>query len=144
MSQTKTNNKNPNILITGGAGFLGQRIVEEFLSNDSPLVPGIVRVFDNRHYGGKFEDRIEIVKGDIRNPGEVGKACKGIDIVIHSAAIIDWGTRSENEVLDVNVGGTENVIRACKENGIKNLVYTSSLDAVFTGKPYPFGHRHLA
>jgi len=55
--------------------------------------------------------------------------------VIHSAAIIDWGTKSKKEVLDVYVGGTENIINACLENGVKYLIYTSSLDAVFTGTP---------
>lgn len=125
----------PNILITGGSGFLGKRIVEEFLSNDSLLQPGVIRVFDMKDYDGVFGDKIEFVKGDIQNPEEVIKAHKDIDIVIHSAAIIDWGTKPKNEVLDINVGGTENVIAACLKNKVKYLVYTSSLDAVYTGKP---------
>jgi sterol-4alpha-carboxylate 3-dehydrogenase (decarboxylating) len=56
-------------------------------------------------------------------------------VVIHSAAIIDWGTKSEEEILSVNVGGTRNIIQACKEQKVKVLVFTSSLDAVFSGKP---------
>jgi nucleoside-diphosphate-sugar epimerase len=131
----KTDTKKPTILITGGSGFLGKKLVEEFLSPDSPLKTSKVRVFDITDYKGEYEDRIEFVKGDIQNFVEVKKACKGIDIVIHSAAIIDWGTKSEEEVMAVNVGGTENVIKACQELGIENLVVTSSLDAVFTGKP---------
>ena len=130
-----TNTKKPNILITGGSGFLGQRIVDEFLSSDSTITPDVVRVFDIKEYNGKHEKQIQFVKGDIQNIAEVEKVCKGIDIVIHSAAIIDWGTKSEEEVMAVNVGGTENVIKACQQNGIKHLVVTSSLDAVFTGKP---------
>ena len=128
-------NHNPNILITGGSGFLGKRIVEEFLLNDSPIKPGSVKVFDIKPYEGKFNQQIEYIEGDIRDNELVNKACKGIDIVIHAAAIIDWGTKSEKEVLSINVDGTKNIINACKVNGIKYLVYTSSLDAVFTGKP---------
>ena len=135
MPETKNKIKKPNVLVTGGSGFLGKRIVEEFFAPASPLQPGMVRVFDLNGYDGQFQDQVEFVKGDVRNPGQVNKACAGIDIVIHSAAIIDWGTKSKKEVRDINVGGTENIIRACYEKGVKYLVYTSSLDAVFTGKP---------
>ncbi len=135
MTETKTSHKKPTILITGGSGFLGKRIVEEFLIADSPLKPGLIKVFDINEYKGKYVDQIEFIKGDIRDYDLLEKACKCIDIVIHSAAIIDWGTKSKEEVLAVNAGGTENVITACKKLGIKNLVVTSSLDAVFTGKP---------
>jgi len=134
MAEIDLNLNNPNILITGGSGFLGKRIVEEFLSDDSPLKPGLVKVFDIKPYDGKFDQQIEYIKGDVRNIDAVNKACEGIDILIHAAAIIDWGTKSEKEVLSINVDGTKNIIKACKTNGVKHLVYTSSLDAVFTGK----------
>jgi len=58
-----------------------------------------------------------------------------MDIVIHSAAIVDWGTRSEAEVYAVNLDGTIHVIQSCRENKVKYLVFTSSLDAVYAGKP---------
>jgi nucleoside-diphosphate-sugar epimerase len=135
MAQTNSKQSKPNILVTGGSGFLGSRIIEELFEVNSPLKPGLVRVFDIKKYKGPFGDRIDFIQGDIQNKKEVEVACKGIDIVIHSAAIIDWGTKSKQEVLNINWGGTKNVIHACKKNGITNLVYTSSLDAVFTGKP---------
>lgn len=131
----KAVHKKPNILITGGSGFLGKRIVEEFLADHSPLKPNAIRVFDVKDYRGPTGKNIEFVKGDIQNAKEVEKACDGIDVVIHSAAIIDWGINSREEVLNINVGGTKNVIEACKKHGIKYMVLTSSLDAVFTGKP---------
>ena len=135
MTEIKSTNKSPNILVTGGSGFLGKRIVEELLSPDSPLKPKVVKVFDITEYDGPFGKQIQYIKGDIQHFNEVKTACEGIDIVIHSAAIIDWGTKSKDEVMAVNVGGTENIIKACQELGIQNLVVTSSLDAVFTGKP---------
>ncbi len=125
----------PHILLTGGSGFLGKAIVKELLSKDSPLSPGILRIFDLKDYQGIIDSRIEFIKGDIRNPSEVSAACKGIDIVIHTAAIVDWGTKPDNEIFSVNVKGTENVLLACKDHKIKFLVYTSSLDAIFQGKP---------
>lgn len=135
MTETKSNHKKPNILITGGSGFLGKRIVEEFRMTDAPLIPGLIRVFDINDYKGEYDGRVEFVKGDIQDYDLLEMACMDIDIVIHAAAIIDWGTKSKEEVLSVNVGGTENVIKACKKTGIKYLVVTSSLDAVFTGNP---------
>ena len=147
MDKTKTNKKPQNILVTGGSGFLGKRIIDELLAEDSKLVPGFVRVFDLKEYDGKYD--VQFVKGDVQNPEELNKACQDIDVVIHSAAIIDWGTKSKEEVLSVNVGGTTNVINACIANDIKYMILTSSLDAVFTGKPLvnidetqPYPDRH--
>lgn len=125
----------PHIFLTGGSGFIGSRIVEELITKDSPLKPSKITIFDTKQYQGVKNELIEFVQGDVRNFSAIEKASKNADIAIHSAAIIDWGTKPEQEVLDINVEGTKNIIKACDKNNIKNLVYTSSLDAVFTGKP---------
>jgi nucleoside-diphosphate-sugar epimerase len=127
--------KNPSVLVTGGSGFLGRRIVEEFLCDESPVQPANICIFDVKNYPGETNAKVKFIKGDVRNYDEVKNACNGKDIVIHSAAIVDWGTRSEAEIYAVNVTGTENVIRACRENKVPFLVFTSSLDAVYAGKP---------
>ena len=123
------------ILVTGGSGFLGKNIVKELLEDDSPVKPSEIRVFDIQPYKGIQDEKVKFIHGDVRNPGDLENACKGIDLVIHSAAIIDWGTQPESVVIDINTQGTANVIEACQKQGVENLVYTSSLDAVFTGKP---------
>jgi len=123
----------PKILVTGGSGFLGTNIVKEFLQDDAPLKADSVRVLDLKEYHGAYP--VEFIQGDTRDYETVKKACKGMDAVVHSAAVIDWGTHPPAYVFDVNVKGTENVIKACKELGIKYLVFTSSLDAIYTGKP---------
>jgi len=135
MSKTPTEKKHPVVLITGASGFLGSRIVEELLSKDSPLQVEKIKLLDIKPYQGKPDHIVEFTKGDIRNFLLVDQMCESVDIVIHSAAIIDWGTKSKEEVLAINVEGTKNIIKACIKNGVKYLVYTSSLDAVFTGKP---------
>lgn len=151
-NSNETNKNNPSILVTGGAGFLGNRIVEELFANSSPIKPAKIVVFDSARYTGKENKRIQFTQGDIRNSKEVEKACEGMDIVIHSAAIIDWGTKPKEEVLAVNVEGTKNIVNACKKQGVKYFIYTSSLDAVFTGtplvnidesQPYPEKHRTI-
>jgi nucleoside-diphosphate-sugar epimerase len=131
----ENNKQRLNILVTGGAGFLGKAIVEELLSDSSPVRPTHIVVYDICAGPEKGDSRVTNIRGDIRDLEFLTAVCKDIDIVIHSAAIIDWGTHPEDEVMAINVTGTENVIKACRKNRIKMLIFTSSLDAVYNGKP---------
>jgi len=124
-----------NILLTGGSGFLGRFLAEELLSPASTLPLKLLRIFDIADYKGPSDPRIEFIKGSVLDQAALNEACRGIDVVIHSAAIVDWGTHPPEVVYAVNTGGTANVINACKADGVKALVFTSSLDAVFGGKP---------
>ncbi|MBN1199704.1 MAG: NAD-dependent epimerase/dehydratase family protein, partial [Bacteroidales bacterium] len=121
--------------VTGGSGFLGKAILEELTAPDSPIHIESVINFDRTPPEEIPDTRIKYIQGDIRDEQAVRNACEGLDIVIHSAAIVDWGPKSEKEVYSVNVTGTKNIIRACREAGVSCLVYTSSLDAIFAGKP---------
>jgi sterol-4alpha-carboxylate 3-dehydrogenase (decarboxylating) len=139
-----------NILVTGGAGFLGSFIVKELLDPECPLNVGRVRVFDLKSPPAFHDRRVEYFRGDVCNADQISQACEGIDLVIHSAAIIDWGTKTPKEVYATNFGGTKNVVAACRLHQVSMLVYTSSLDVVITGKPLrnidesqPYAVRHL-
>ena len=139
-----------NILITGGSGFLGKAIVAELLENNSPLSIGVLKIYDILTFEGISDSRIEFIKGDVCNQKDISVACAGVDIVIHTAAIVDWGTKKPNEVFHTNFTGTQNVIQACKDNKVPILLYTSSLDTVITGKPLrnidehqPYPAKHL-
>jgi len=129
------NTSHPNVLVTGGCGFLGKALISELLDSDAPFQPGSIRVLDVLDPIGNTPEEVEYIRGDIRDFETVRMACEGIDVVIHSAAIVDWGSKSEKEVYSVNFTGTENVIRACQEQEVSALIFTSSLDVVFTGKP---------
>lgn len=128
--------KKINVLITGGAGFLGKAIIRELLDPSSPVIPAKIRIFDQADPLDNYADgQIEYIRGDIRDFDALKDACKGIDLVIHSAAIVDWGIKSDEEILAINVGGTENVVQACEDNNVRYLVFTSSLDAIYSGRP---------
>ena len=140
------------ILLTGGAGFLGKALVNEILSPDAPVPCGLLRIFDLNRYTGPADERIEMVQADIRNRQALVDACQGIDAVIHAAAIVDWGTHPESEVYAVNYEGTCRVVEACRTAGVKFLIYTGSLDAIYTGTsmtgidesvPYPASHPNM-
>jgi len=141
--------KNLVALVTGGSGFLGRAIIEELLVESGLSNIAELRVFDLKEREDFGNSKINFIKGDICDYKMLKDACKNVDLVIHTAAIVDWGTKSKEEVYQVNVGGTKNIIKACKENRVPHLIYTSSLDAVFGGKslrnidesiPYPEKH----
>ncbi len=120
-------------LITGGAGFIGSNIADRLLEEGH-----FVRVMDN-FFTGKKENlsraaqsgNFEFVEGDIRDVDVVRSACKGIDFVLHEAAIPSV-PRSLDDPLtsnEVNVGGTLNVLVASREARIKRVVYAASSSA---------------
>lgn len=115
-------------LVTGGAGFIGSHIVETLVKNGHK-----VRVLDN-FCSGKMKnlapliDKIELIKGDIRSQSTCIKATKGIDFVLHQAALRSVPKSMNNpwEYNEVNIGGTLNMLEACKQNRIKTFVFASS------------------
>lgn len=111
------------ILITGGAGFIGRHLVKS-LSNNHEIV-----IYDNLSNSTKpnFEG-IEFVKGDILDYETLVESSKEFDAVIHLAAKIDVeeSVINPNETMNVNVNGTENVLKCCIQNKIKKIIFASS------------------
>jgi len=114
---------------------LGSRIVRGLLADDSVLPVQELRVLDIKDLQGITDDRLTFINGDVRDQTTVNEACLGVDGVIHSAALVDWGANRPEVVYDINFNGTKNLIDACKGNGVRALVSTSSVDAIYTGKP---------
>jgi UDP-N-acetylglucosamine/UDP-N-acetylgalactosamine 4-epimerase len=121
-----------NILVTGGAGFIGCNLVEALLNE--PRVTR-VRVLDNLATGNTkniepflHNSRFEFMEGDIRSYETCKAACSGMDLISHQAALGSV-PRSINDPLttnDVNITGTLNIFTAAKESGIKRVVYAAS------------------
>jgi len=123
------------LVITGGAGFLGKALLDELAAHDPVLKAGEVVVFDLRSPDVSSAKNITYYEGDVRDREAVAEAIRGADVVIHSAAVVDWGTLPPEEIMSVNAGGTQHVIDACRGNNVKALVYTSSLDVLHDGTP---------
>lgn len=119
-----------NILVTGGGGFLGRYIVEDLLAKGHS-----VSSFGRSPQLELEAKGVKVVQGDLQNTEAVHSACIGMDAVFHIAAKAGiWGSRES--YFAVNVKGTRNVLKACKANGIKYLVYTSTPSVVFNGKSF--------
>lgn len=120
-------------LITGGAGFIGSHIAEELLKSKK----GEVIVFDNLSVGKKsnIPKGCKFIKGDIRNPKDILKASRAVDVIFHDAAFVSIRAsfdKLKHEV-DNNVYGTLNVLEAAAKNKVKKFVFASSM-AVY-GEP---------
>lgn len=122
--------KEKNILVTGGAGFIGSNLIEkllEFGANVTCLdnfstgrIENLINVRENRKF--------TLVEGDIRDLDTCQKACNTIDFVLHQAALGSV-PRSINDPItsnDVNVGGFLNMLVASRDHGVKRFVYAAS------------------
>ena len=133
---------NLSFLVTGGAGFIGSNLVEYLLKYGAKEV----RVLDNFSNGFRknvalFESNpaLRVIEGDIRDRQTCIDACKGIDVVLHQAALGSV-PRSINDPItsnDVNVGGFVNMLVGAKEAGVKRFVYAASSSTYGDHKALP-------
>lgn len=123
-------NPENNILVTGGAGFIGSNLCEALLENGNQ-----VTCLDN-FATGKRENishlmtnpSFKLIEGDIRNLADCHKACIGVDYILHQAALGSV-PRSINDPItsnDVNVSGFLNMLVAARDAKVKRFVYAAS------------------
>jgi UDP-N-acetylglucosamine/UDP-N-acetylgalactosamine 4-epimerase len=121
-----------NILVTGGAGFIGANLVEKLLSLENVQK---VRVLDNFSTGKRqnlknFEGhpKYECIEGDIRDYSTCLAACQDMHLITHQAALgsVPRSIADPLSTNAVNITGTLNVFTAAKESGIRRIVYAAS------------------
>lgn len=117
-----------NYLVTGGAGFIGSNIVRRLLADGHT-----VRILDNFSSGRRENlidilGKIELIEGDIRDYWTVVRSVRGIDCVLHQAALPSVPRSVENPLTSnaVNIDGTLNMLEASRQAGVKRLVTASS------------------
>ncbi len=114
-------------LVTGGTGFLGSNLAIALL-REGYRVRILRRPSSDLRAIGDAD--VEHCLGDVRDPAAVLGAVKGCDTVFHTAAMVSYWRRERQEMFDVNIGGTWNVVHACLAAGVRRLVHTSSIAAV--------------
>jgi UDP-N-acetylglucosamine 4-epimerase len=132
-----------NILITGGAGFIGSNLAEELLGRGH-----VVRILDNFATGKienllplleKYPEALTLQVGDIRNLDDCKKATEGIDYVFHEAALGSVPRSIKDPITsnDVNVTGFLNMLVASRNAAVKRFIYAASSSTYGDSKSLP-------
>lgn len=118
------------VLVTGGAGFIGSNLVEALLAQDNTVV-----CLDNFSTGKRenivnfmSNPKFTLIEGDIRDLEDCRRACKGMDYVLHEAALGSV-PRSINDPItstEVNIDGFVKMLIAARDEGVKRFVYAAS------------------
>lgn len=131
------------VLITGGAGFIGSNLVEKLLSEENVYK---VTVLDNLQTGFKknlepffSNPRFSFIEGDITDYETCLKACEGVDLISHQAALGSVPRSIKNPLTTnlVNITGTLNVFYAAVEKKVKRVVFAASSSTYGDSKELP-------
>uniref|UniRef100_A0A667XE09 Short chain dehydrogenase/reductase family 42E, member 2 n=1 Tax=Myripristis murdjan TaxID=586833 RepID=A0A667XE09_9TELE len=124
------------MLVTGGGGYFGFKLGRALASQGLSVI-----LLDLHKPTWDTPDGAAFYQCDIRDYSSLYKVCDGVECIFHTASYGMSGPEQlrKEQVESVNVGGTNNVIKVCKERGIPKLVYTSTINVVFAGKPIEDG-----
>jgi UDP-glucose 4-epimerase len=128
-----------NVLITGGAGFIGSHLAHALVARGDR-----VRVLDNFETGLKknleaIRDRIDLREVDLTDAGGVASACQGMDFVLHEGALpsVPRSVKEPRPSHETNIGGTFNVLEGARLAGVKRVVYAASSSAYGNQPGFP-------
>src|SRR5262245_60919297 len=116
--------KRKKTVVTGGCGFVGAHLVDALVKRGDD-----VTVLDMAKSAPR-ED-IRYVRADISDAAVVSDAIAGADCVYHNASVVHTKQNLVDKVWAVNLGGSRNVLEACRRHGVTKLVYVSSASAVY-------------
>ena len=139
--------KNKSILVTGADGFIGSHLTEMLLKKGYNV--RALSQYNSFNYWGWLEDisynnNMEVVSGDIRDPHYCKEITKGIDVIFHLAALIaiPYSYVAPDSYVDTNIKGTLNICQAAKENGVQKVVHTSTSEVYGTAQYVPIDEKH--
>jgi len=121
--------------VTGATGFLGAHVARALAEQGAELRLLVRSTSDLRNLEGLRADR---VTGDLRSPGSLEKAIAGCDTVFHVAADYRLWVRDPEQMYRSNVEGTRALLEAARKNGVRRVVYTSTVATMgFTSNGHP-------
>jgi NAD dependent epimerase/dehydratase len=132
-------------LVTGAGGFIGSNLVERLL-DEGAEVRALVRYTSggDRGWLADVEGDVEIVLGDVRDADQMRTITQGCDTVFHLAALIGipYSYVSPRQNLDVNAGGTLNMLEAARAHGVRRFVHTSTSEVYGSAQTVPIAETH--
>lgn len=137
------------ILVTGADGFIGSHLVNELVTSGYKV--RAFCLYNSFQDIGWLKDlpqdilaNLEIVFGDIRDFDSINQAVKGRDAIFHLAALIaiPYSYTAPMSYVDVNIKGTLNILRSAVDNGIGQVIHTSSSEVYGTAQYIPMDEKH--
>ena len=124
-------------VVTGSSGFVGSHLAWALAERGHEVV-----AFDLRDYA-REHPRIESLVADLRDAAAVNQAVADANVVFHVASLVQTRRPGADEVFAVNVGGTRNLLRACRAGAPDRFVYVSSASVVYDGHDIEHGDESL-
>lgn len=119
------------VLVTGGTGFLGSYIIKELVEKNH--IVRAIRQSTSKipfYISSNILDKVEWVEGDVLDTVSLEDAMEGVDCIIHCAAIVSFHKSDKNQMYQVNITGTANVVNTALEKNVSRLVHISSVAAL--------------
>ncbi len=136
-------------VVTGADGFIGSHLVERLVAlGVSVRALALYNSFGSAGWldglAQETRDNIEIVLGDIRDPGQMRKLLEGADTVFHLAALIaiPYSYHAPQSYVETNVRGTVNLLEAARAAGVRRFIQTSTSEVYGSAQYVPIDERH--
>ena len=140
-------NSSKKVLVTGADGFIGSHLVEMLVARGYSVRALVF--YNSFNSWGHLEslgvlDKVEVVSGDIRDPFFCHDICKGVDYVLHLAALIGipYSYKAPQSYVETNVGGTVNMLKAAEAASVKKFVHTSTSEVYGSALKVPISETH--
>lgn len=141
--------QNRKVLVTGADGFIGSHLTEK-LAKEGAHVRAFVYYNSFGRWGwldetdSALKKNIEIFLGDIRDSNRVFEAVEGQEMVFHLASLIaiPYSYHAPDSYVQTNIGGTLNILNACRKVGMHRIIHTSSSEVYGTAQYVPIDEKH--
>ncbi len=137
------------VFVTGADGFIGSHLTEKLIEAGANVCAlAQYNAFDQHgwldHLSKPHHDAVEIIKGDVRDEGQMRRTIKGQDYVFHLAALIaiPYSYHAPQSYVDVNVKGTTNILEASRDADVSRVIVTSTSEVYGTAITTPMSESH--
>jgi UDP-glucose 4-epimerase len=141
--------KNRKVFVTGADGFIGSHLTEVLIDRSADVTA--LACYNSFDHHGWLDDlpretnkSIRLVRGDVRDSHQMMELCRGQEVVFHLAALIaiPYSYDAPSSYVQTNVQGTVNVLKACQEAGVSQIIHTSTSEVYGTAQFTPITEDH--